>query len=341
MSANSTKFSPRTRWAIILGAALLAAVGIMGYWILYVSNTAQTAIILVREEMSITQWLNENHGLVNSRSSFKAAALMKRMHRIKPGRFTVEAGMCNRELIDMLRSGRQTPISLRIDDVQTMEELAGKLGKNLQFDSTAFIQHFYADSLKATWNCTTEQLACFIPPNTYEFYWTISPREFTTRMKQEHDKFWSAERISKAQEAGLTPVEVAILASIVKAECARNEEAPTIAGLYLNRLKAGMRLQSDPTAVFGLKQHIQRVTESELNNDTPYNTYLHDGLPPGPINLPEQVYLKAVLDAEKHNYVFMCAEPKGTGKHQFSSILSEHEKNRRAYIDWLNARGIQ
>ncbi|MFM7729580.1 MAG: endolytic transglycosylase MltG [Flavobacteriales bacterium] len=341
MNVNSTKLSSRTRWTIIIGAALMAIIGVMGYWTLYASNTTRTEIVLVREDMSVTQWLNENQGLVNSRSSFKAAALMKRLHHVKPGRFSVEVGMSNRALIDMLRSGRQSPISLRIDDVKTMEELAGKLGRNLQFDSTAFIKHFYNDSLLQQWKCTAEQLPCFIPPNTYEFYWTISPREFTTRMKGEHDKFWSAERLSQAEATGLSPMEVTILASIVKAECARNEEAPIIAGLYMNRLRIGMRLQSDPTAVFGSKHHIQRVTESALNNDTPYNTYLHDGLPPGPINFPEQVYLKAVLDAQKHDFVFMCAEAKGTGRHLFATTLGEHEKNRRAYIEWLNATGIR
>jgi UPF0755 protein len=291
--------------------------------------------------MSITQWLNENHEVISSRSSFKAAALMKRMHRVKPGRYALTAGMSNRQLIDMLRSGRQSPTSLRIDDVSTLEELAGKLGKNLRSDSLSFITYFLSDSLLNTMECKAEELPCFIPPNTYEFYWTITPQDFIQKMKQEQEKFWTPERQQQAVQLGLTTKEVCVLASIVKAECARTEEAPIIAGLYLNRLRISMRLQSDPTAVFGEKQHVQRVSASHLTRDTPYNTYLHEGLPPGPINFPESTYLKAVLSPKANDYLFMCAEPGGTGRHLFANNLGEHEKNRSAYIQWLNATGVK
>jgi len=329
------------RWAIMIGTCIICIMGGMGYWILYSSNTTQSATILIREEMSITQWLNENAGIVSSRSSFKAAALMKRMRNIKPGRYSVTAGMSNRNLIDMLRSGRQSPIQLRIDDVSALEELAGKLGKNLRHDSLSFITYFLSDSLLNAMGCKAEELPCFIPPNTYEFYWTIAPKDFIQKMKEEHGKFWTEERKKQAVQLGLTTKEVCVLASIVKAECAKTEEAPIIAGLYLNRLRINMRLQSDPTAVFGEKQHVQRVSASHLTRDTPYNTYLHEGLPPGPINFPENVYLKAVLSPQTNDYLFMCAEPGGTGRHLFAKNLGEHEKNRSAYIQWLNATGVK
>lgn len=329
------------RWAIIIGTCIICIMGGMGYWILYSSNTTQSATILIREEMSITQWLNENAGIVSSRSSFKAAALMKRMRNVKPGRYSITAGMSNRNIIDMLRSGRQSPIQLRIDDASTLEELAGKLGKNLRHDSLSFITYFLSDSLLNAMGCKAEELPCFIPPNTYEFYWTIAPKDFIQKMKEEQEKFWSAERKQQAVQLGLTPKEVCVLASIVKAECAKTEEAPIIAGLYLNRLRINMRLQSDPTAVFGEKQHVQRVSASHLTRDTPYNTYMHEGLPPGPINFPENVYLKAVLSPQANDYLFMCAEPGGTGRHLFAKNLGEHEKNRSAYIQWLNATGVK
>jgi UPF0755 protein len=160
-------------------------------------------------------------------------------------------------------------------------------------------------------------------------------------MMKEQISFWTSERKLSAQALGLSEKDVVILASIVKAETATLEEANMIAGLYLNRLRIGMPMQSDPTAIFGTRKNAQRVYLSDIQSDNPYNTYKFKGLPPGPINLPEAAYIEAVLKASTHRYIYMCAQPGGTGKHNFAVSLSDHENNRRAYIRWLNSRSIQ
>lgn len=189
---------------------------------------------------------------------------------------------------------------------------------------------------------STETLPCLFIPNTYEVYWTMTPEAFVKRMQKEHDRFWNEERKAKAQSIGLTPEEVATLASIVEEETANNAEKPMVAGLYINRLHADMPLQADPTVKFALQDFgLRRILHTHLETDSPYNTYKHTGLPPGPIRIPSIQGIESVLNYTRHNYLYMCAKEDFSGTHNFAATFSQHLANARKYQQELNRRKIK
>lgn len=273
--------------------------------------------------------------------TFKLACTIKRFHSVKPGNYRLEPGMSNAQIIHHLRSGGNPVVKLRLDKAADIYDVAGLLGNALRYDSVEFISAFMDKPMLDSLQTDTANLVGLFLPNTYEFYWNMSPASFIQRMMKEQRLFWTEERRMRAEAQELSPREIIILASIVKAETGAIQEAPIIAGLYLNRLRAGIPLQSDPTAIFGTRSGAQRVYLSDIRSDNPYNTYKFKGLPPGPINLPEAEYIDAVLNASLHRYIYMCAQPGGTGKHNFAISLQEHERNRSEYIRWLNANKIK
>jgi len=331
------------RW--IFGISVFSAVlMVLCYVILFLAPNLKVSStenwFTVKGEMSAEVLFDEHSATIQNALTWKIACMLKRVKTIKPGRYKLLSGMSNSEIIKEFRSGGLPTLTIRIDDTGTLEELAAKLGAVLLNDSVYFINSFRDDSLLKKVGTNQEELAAFIRPNTYEFFWSMSAETFLLKMKAENDKLWNTDRIEKAKSIGLTPFKTTILASIVKAETGIIDEAPTIAGLYLNRLRIDMPLQSDPTTIFGRKKSVQRVYESDLLADTPYNTYIHSGLPPGPINFPETVYIDAVLNANRNNYIYMCAQAGNTGRHNFTVYYQEHEKNRRAYIQWLEKSRI-
>jgi UPF0755 protein len=269
-------------------------------------------------------------------STWEVASRLKRLREIRPGRYQFKKGMSNSDIIREFRTGGLATVKMRIDDVTSLDELAGRLGQSLMHDSVHFMRCFENDSILIKVGADKNEVASIIRPNTYEFYWTMDGTSFLKKMKEESDKLWNSKRVSECDQLGLTKHEIITLASIVKAETSNLGEAPSIAGLYLNRLRINMPLQSDPTSLFGRRKSTGRVYLNDIQSDSPYNTYKFTGLPPGPINFPESTYVDAVLQPATHRYIYMCAEPGGTGKHRFASNLSEHEKNRAAYIRWLN-----
>jgi UPF0755 protein len=334
---------------IIILSAVASTVLIAIIWMytkIYAPNTAfeeKTVLLFIHEPTEISAWIRGESGrkIVKNEATFLFTAAMKKYKTLKPGRYRIKKGMNNNAIINMLRSGSQEPVTVRTDDVETIYELAGKLGKHLQQDSLSFIRAFSDPATLDSMGFNEYTLPASFMPNTYEFFWTMTPRDYMTRMKKIYDQYWTDDRRNQAQKIGLNPVEVATLASIVKAETGRKDEAPKIAGLYLNRLRTGIALQSDPTAVFGKKNHASRVYLSDLQNDSPYNTYLRRGLPPGPINFPEILYLDAVLAPEQHDYIYMCAQAEATGYHNFARTLDQHNVYRRQYTDWLEKKGIR
>ena len=306
---------------------------------LTVNGNEQT--ISCRNSISIESFIAQYFADSESPLTFQLACKIKRFYTIKPGNYHLESSMSNADIIHHLRSGGNPVVSIRLDKAQDIYEVAGALGQVLRYDSTAFIQALLDRKLLDSLQTDSFNLAGLVLPNTYEFYWNMSPKSFIARMMKEQRLFWNEDRKKRADALKLTTQEVVVLASIVKAETGSTQEAPMIAGLYLNRLRIGMPLQSDPTAIFGKRNGAQRVYLSDIQSDNPYNTYRIKGLPPGPINLPEAVYLDAVLNATSHSYIYMCAQPGGTGRHNFAVKLSEHEQNRSAYIRWLNERNIK
>lgn len=323
---------------------VVACLSVFIYNVLFSNNledVQNNITISCRNSRSIDEFIALNQLPIRRSFDFKLACAIKRFSKIKPGNYRFTSGMSNTEIIHHLRSGGIPVVNVRLDSATDIYGIAGVLGASMRYDSTEFLTQFLDPLLLDSLQTDSFNVSGLILPNTYEFYWNMSPKAFIQRMTKEQALFWVADRKLSAKALGLSEKDVVILASIVKAETATLEEANMIAGLYLNRLRIGMPLQSDPTAIFGTRKNAQRVYLSDIQSDNPYNTYKFKGLPPGPINLPEAAYIDAVLQASTHSYIYMCAQPGGTGRHNFAMSLSEHENNRRAYIRWLNSRSIQ
>jgi len=261
---------------------------------------------------------------------------------VRPGRYAVGASMSTLRLFRNLRGGRQEAIRLTLPPVRTMPQLAARLGEVLEADSAALAAAFTDEALCRRFGMDTATIACLFLPNTYEVYWTIEPEHLMARMHRESRDFWTPERRAKAKEAGLDEREVITLASIVEQETADNAEKPLVAGMYLNRLRAGMKLQADPTVKFALRRFdLRRILHEHLAADSPYNTYKYAGLPPGPICLPSLASIEAVLDYAHHDYLYMCAKEDLSGTHRFATTYGEHMQNARRYAAALDERGIR
>lgn len=266
------------------------------------------------------------------------------VENIKPGKYLIGNHWTNKQLIQTLKAGRQTPVKVTFNNVRSIYSLAGKVSKQIEADSFSIVSYLSDDAmLQAKYGIDAANIGILFLPNTYEFYWNTNAEKFVDKMQKEYDKFWNDERKSKAEAIGLTPREVSVLASIVQAEqTSKKSEWATIAGLYINRLKKNMLLQSDPTVIFAWNDpSIRRVLFKHLEIDSPYNTYKNLGLPPGPILIPESGVIDAVLNYEQHNYLYMCAKEDLSGAHNFAKTLSEHAVNAQKYQRALNAAGIR
>ena len=280
--------------------------------------------------------------ILNDERAFRMLAKRKKyVGRVKPGRYRIKSGTSLNDLVNKLRSGEQDPVRITFTNIHTLPQLAGQVAKYLEVDSLAMIRAIRDPVTVDRLGFRPETMISLFIPNTYEFWWTDSPGTFIERMSKEYKRFWGDDRSAKAKAINLAHSEVSTLASIVQAETAKPDEAPIIAGVYLNRLRIGMPLQADPTLKFALGQDtLQRLLTTDLTIDSPYNTYTHTGLPPGPINLPEPRYIDAVLDAQKNDYIYFCAREDLSGYSNFAKTYDQHLVNARRYQRALNARGI-
>jgi UPF0755 protein len=281
--------------------------------------------------------------LVVDISSFEWLAEIKNFkEHVKPGKYKISNNMSNNELVNLLRSGKQEPVKLVIRGFRIKEELAGKVGANLEADSTSMMELLESRAFAEKYGFNPNTILVMVIPNTYEFLWNTSPEEFFDRMAKEYKTFWTEDRKEKAHNAGLTQTDVSTLASIVQQESWKIDEMPNIAGVYVNRLHKGMRLQADPTVVFAVGDFtLRRVLKKHLEIDSPYNTYLYEGLPPGPICIPWPKTIDAVLNYTKHQYMYFCAKEDFSGYHNFARTGAEHERNAARYRQALNKRKIK
>jgi UPF0755 protein len=284
----------------------------------------------------------ESNLLIKSRKTLDWLAKTKKYPaRIKPGRYLIDKSLSYNSLINLLRSGKQSPVRITFSNVRTLNQIAGKIGKQIEADSAQIISFFSDDLNYSKDGFNKENVISLFIPNTYEFYWNTDSKELYSRMIKEYRLFWNDERLLKAKEKGLDPKEVSILASIIDDEVVKADEKPRIAGVYLNRLKRGIPLQSCPTIKFALNDFtITRVLKKYLQVDSPYNTYKHSGFPPGPIGCASVEGIEAVLNAEKHDWLFFAAKPDFSGYHNFSRTLPEHNRYAQAYQKELNKRKI-
>lgn len=326
---------------------LILIIGYNYYSDIYSENVKSSNTIYIPSSSTKVDFLKLITPYVKDTSSLAWVLDKKKYsHRIKAGKYTISEGMNNNELVNLLRSGKQTPVNLSFNNQHNLEALAGRIATQIEADSIELIKAF-TDEVFLTKNGFNKAtaLAMYIP-NSYQIYWNSSAENFRDKMLREYNSFWSQTRTSKAKRQNLSPIQVISLAAIVQKETAHVSERPTVAGLYLNRYHKKWPLQSDPTVIFALKQkhgqdfEVKRVLNKDLHIDSPYNTYKYRGIPPGPIAMPDISSIDAVLNPHKHNYFYMCASVEDFGKHAFAKNLSEHNKNARKYQRWLSQQGI-
>lgn len=262
---------------------------------------------------------------------------------VVPGKYLLKNRMSANDLIDHLRAGNgEEEVKIVLNHARTLQELAGKASANIEADSISILDKLTDPEIIRKYGFTAETFKAMFLPDTYNTEWDTDADEFLDRMASEYKKFWTEERIQKAKNQGLTQSQVTTLASIVQAEQQTHpEERPAIAGLYLNRIHRGMRLQSDPTVVYAVGDfNINRVLTKHLSTPSPYNTYMYSGLPPGPINIPTKQAIDAVLNSDDNDYLYMCAKADFSGYHAFAKSHTEHIKNARAFQNALNQRKI-
>jgi UPF0755 protein len=279
-------------------------------------------------------------GIIENRSTFEWLAERKKYPRlVKPGHYVIRKGMSNDELINLLRMGEQTPVKVIFNNIRTAEELAQRISRQIESDSASLISAMTDSAYLAGKGLSRETALTLFIPNTYEFYWNTTAGQFMERMHREYMIFWKDERSVKAAETDLSIPEIVTLASIVEKETNKNDEKARIAGVYINRLKKNWLLQADPTLVYAAGDFsIKRVLNEHKKIDSPYNTYIHAGLPPGPICIPSIASIDAVLNHEEHDYLFFCASDDMSGYHVFAKSITQHNKNARKYQRALDLR---
>lgn len=277
-------------------------------------------------------------GILVNETAFDLLSNRKRYTtNIKPGRYVITDRMSNNDIVNLLRSGNQTPVRITFNNIRTLHELAASLGDQLAVDSAAIYQSLTDESKYQDEGFSKETIIAAFMPDTYEVYWTIATDELIARMIREFRAFWNNERLKKAEKLGLTPVEVSILASIVDDEVLKEDEKSRIAGVYMNRLRRNMPMQACPTIKFALNDFtLRRILNEHLTIDSPYNTYINTGLPPGPVRSASKSGITAVLNAEDHNYLYFVARHDFSGYHHFSTNLRDHINYANKYHLELN-----
>jgi UPF0755 protein len=322
----------------LLFSVLLISFGYYAFQICYTPNILvgkedRVFVIPKGENFKFVQRKFHEDDVVQDLTSFSfLSKLMSYAENVKPGRYILKANMTNIQAIRLLRAGIQEPVKITFNNVRLISELSEKITKNLYIKPAEFEAMLVEFTMRNRLGFNKDNVLCMFIPNTYEVYYNITAPELIDRMRKEYELFWDDERRAKAEKLGLTPMEVSILASVVQAESVRADEAPVIAGLYINRLKKGIPLQADPTLVFALGDFtLKRVLNEHKEIDSPYNTYKYAGLPPGPINMPEIRSLNAVLDYKKSDYLYMCAKEDFSGRHNFTSSYKQHINNATKY----------
>jgi len=266
--------------------------------------------------------------------------------KVKAGKFVLGKNMNNYEIVKVLRS-QSSPVRVIFNNQERLENLAGRIATQIEADSSELMQAMRDSVFLAQNNFTEANALSMYIPNQYEFYWNTSAEGYRDRMLKEYQIFWTPERLKKAKEINLTPSQVSVIASIVQKETAKTEERPRVAGVYINRYKNGWKLDADPTVIYAVKLQkrdfetvIKRVLYKDLTIKSPYNTYLYKELPPGPIAMPDISSIDAVLNYEVHKYFFFVADVENFGYHKFAETLAQHNRNKRAYVRWINQQGI-
>ncbi|MCB0456849.1 MAG: endolytic transglycosylase MltG [Flavobacteriaceae bacterium] len=348
MSSNLKKVVVAT---LLVGLVLMGGFAYYVYTNIFVKNTAFNngeAHVYIATGANFNDVLEQIEPLVDNIDSFIAVAKRKGYPaNIKAGHYIIKQGMNNNDIINTIRS-TNIPILVKFNNQERLENLAGHLANQMEPDSITFLNAFKDSEFLQNAGFTEENALGMFIPNTYEVYWNTSALQFRDRMLKEYNAFWTHERNTKAQSVGLSRDQVMALAAIVQKETAKVDERPRVAGVYLNRLKAGMLLQADPTVIYAKKkvekdfdQTIKRVLYADLEIDSPFNTYKYTGVPPGPIAMPDISAIDAVLNPESHHYFYFVADVTNFGYHKFAKTLAQHNANKAEYVRWISQNGVQ
>ncbi|MEW2922333.1 endolytic transglycosylase MltG [Muricauda sp. ANG21] len=338
-------------WATaILGLIICGFVAYQIYSAIFSPNTRfnnEEAYVFIASDATFSELKESLEPLLEDLATFEAVAQRKGyIGNIRAGKYALKKGMNNNEIINTLRSAN-LPVNVSFNNQESLALLAGRISEQIEADSLSLLQAFNDPGfLNETSFDEDTKLGMYLP-NTYEFFWNTSAEEFRDRMLKEYQRYWTEERLQKAKNLGLTPSQVIALAAVVQKETAKVDERPRVAGVYLNRIRKGILLQADPTVIFAIKKQtgnydtiIKRVLYRDLEMDSPYNTYKYAGVPPGPITMPDISSIEAVLNPEKHDYLYFVADVSNFGYHKFAKTLAQHNRNKAQYIQWLNAQKV-
>lgn len=339
---------------IILAIALLGLIGMAifsykVYDLVFAPNTEfedEKVAVFIPTGASYSEVREQLEPLLKNINEFDMVAEKKGYtSNIKAGKYSLRKEMNNNEIVNALRSGNE-PVWVTFNNQERLVDLAGRIAGQIEADSAALVQVMKDTAFLKANNLDVENSLGMYVPNKYEFFWNTSAEEFRERMLKEYKRFWNEKRRAKAEKIGLSPQEVTVLASIVQKETAKVDERPKVAGVYMNRINNGWKLDADPTVIYAIKKEssnfdtiIKRVLYKDLTLDSPYNTYLYGGIPPGPIFMPDISSIDAVLNYADHDYFFFVADVENFGYHKFAETLAKHNRNKQDYVRWINKQG--
>lgn len=337
-------------FVVLIGLAAMAGFAYYVYSNVFTPNTAfnnDEAHIYIPTGARFSDVNDELRPLLINMVAFEAVANRKGYpSNVKAGHYILKKGMSNNDIVNTIRS-KNVPIKVKFNNQERLENLAGHLAQQIETDSVSLIKAFKDKEFLTAAGFTDDAALGMYIPNTYEVYWNTDADDFRDKMLKEYNRFWTEARNDKAKALGLTRDQVMSLAAIVQKETAKVEERKRVAGVYVNRIKKGMKLQADPTVIYAKKkaendfdQVIKRVLYRDLELDSPYNTYQNTGVPPGPISMPDITSIDGVLNYEKHDYIFFVADVQNFGYHKFAKTLAQHNRNKRDYVRWVNANGV-
>lgn len=341
----------------ILGiVAILIAVG-MGVFSYFVYKTLlapntdfeeDQVYLYIKSGSSFQDVYDDISPYLKNPENFRTVAVQKKYaHNVRSGKFQLRKDMSNNDIISVLRS-QNIPVSVMFNNQDRIVNLAGRISSQIEADSTELVQVITDTAFLRENGFNKENLLNMYLPNKYEFFWNTDAKRFRERMLKEYKTFWNEDRMAKAEKIGLTPHQVQNLAAIVQKETSQTDERPRVAGVYMNRILNGWKLEADPTVIYALKNRgmeydtttIKRVLYKDLEIESPYNTYRNEGIPPGPIAMSDISSIDAVLNYEIHEYYFFVADPKNPGYHKFAKTYAQHNRNKNEYVKWLGKMKI-
>ncbi|MGY6647176.1 endolytic transglycosylase MltG [Wenyingzhuangia sp. IMCC45574] len=331
-----------------LGIFFLTGLGIVFYFnsIINSEQVDKDSAIYIQSTDSIPQVISHLKDVCNDIEALKKVIKFKKYTKVKAGKYSLKQGMTSNEIINLLRSGNQTPVKVTFNNQNYIENLAGRLAQQIEADSTSIVNSLLDKNFLQKHGFTYKTAINYCMPYTYDCYWNITPNQLRTKLFNAYLRFWNKTRLKKAHRLNLTTNEVISLAAIVHKETQNKPERKKVAGVYLNRIRKGIPLQADPTIIYAIKEQqgretiIKRVLKKDLKIESSYNTYTHRGIPPSAIAMPDVDAIDAVLNAERHAYYYFCVNPEKLGTHKFAKTLSQHNRNASAYHKWLRKQRI-